>query len=434
VDAGVADSTFDALALLHPLLPLRCQARRYGWGGFDVIPALMGVSNPAREPFAELWVGAHPVAPSTVVSADLTAPLDRLLARTADSLLGPEVSARFGATLPYLLKVLDVRGMLSIQAHPDARQAEDGFRRENTAGIPLGAEYRNYKDGRHKPEAVVALTALWILYGFKPLDQIADTLDAVPELRPLGLDFGVRLESAGPDPLARRALLRSLYAQIMTRPQAEIDHLLAPLLARLTTAEARRRLREDAPDFWAVRAAEQFAAPGGRFDRGIISIYLLNLVRLEPGQGIFIPAGLLHSYLQGTAVEIMADSDNVLRGGLTPKHVDIAELLGVVAFDSAAPEILRSERLSEVELRYRTPAAEFELSRLDVVARRPYQSPAVWGADALLVLDGRAELRADAETLSLDRGSAVLIPNGRTYEIHTADAATIYRASVPHSL
>jgi mannose-6-phosphate isomerase len=428
------EGTFDALARRRPLLPLRCQARRYAWGGFDFIPALMGLPNPAREPFAELWVGAHPLAPSTVVSAQLTAPLDRLLARTADSMLGPEVSARFGATLPYLLKVLDVRGMLSIQAHPDAHQAEDGFRRENTAGIPLGDEHRNYKDGRHKPEAVVALTPLWILYGFKPLDQIAATLDAVPELKPLGPDFGGRLGSAGSDPVARRALLRSLYERAMTSAQDEIDRLLAPLLTRLMTPEARGTLREDSPDFWAARAAEQFAAPGGRIDRGIISIYLLNLVRLEPSQGVFIPAGLLHSYLRGTGVEIMAGSDNVLRGGLTPKHVDISELISIVDFESVPPKILRGERVSEAELRYRTPAAEFELSRLDVAAGRCYRSPAVWGADALLVLDGRAGLRADADSLSLSRGCAVLIPNGRTYEIHTADAATIFRASVPHPL
>jgi len=432
VDDHDLETALDALARQGTVLPLRCQARRYAWGGFDFIPALLGYPNPAREPFAELWVGAHPVAPSLVAAGAVTVPLDRLLARAPERLLGPEVSARFGATLPYLLKVLDVRGMLSIQAHPDQRQAAEGFRRENAAGIPIDAARRNYKDGRHKPEMVAALTTFWLLYGFKPLDAIAGTLDAVPELGPLAPDFRARLESAGSDPVARQRLLRALYERAMASPQAEIDRLLAPLVARLSAPEARGSHRRDSPDFWALRAAEQFAGPEGHIDRGIISIYLLNLVRLAPGEGLLVPAGVLHSYLEGTAVEIMASSDNVLRGGLTPKHVDIAELMSILAFASTTPLVLGGDRTSATELRYATPTQEFELSRLDVTAGRPYRSPAVWGADALLVLEGGAELRVDAVTMALDRGVAVLVPNGRSYEMSTGGAATVFRASVPH--
>jgi mannose-6-phosphate isomerase len=416
------------------ILPLRCQARHYAWGGHVFIPSLIGHRNPGREPYAELWVGAHPVAPSVTNLDGAEVALDRLLGRSAERLLGPEVAARFERTLPYLLKVLDVRGMLSIQAHPDQQQAAEGFRRESTAGIPVNAARRNYKDGRHKPEMVVALTTFWLLYGFKPLDAIAGTLDAVPELEPLAPDFRTRLESAGSDPVARQRLLRALYERAMTRPQAEIDRQLAPLVARLSAPEARGTHRRDSPDFWALRAAEQFAGPKGHIDRGIISIYLLNLVHLAPGEGLFVPSGVLHSYLEGTAVEIMASSDNVLRGGLTPKHVDIAELMSILPFASTTPVVVGGDRTSATELRYPAPAPEFELSRLDVTAGRPYRSPAVWGADALLVLEGGAELRVDAATMALDRGAAVLVPNGRIYEMSTGGKATVFRASVPRPL
>jgi mannose-6-phosphate isomerase len=263
---------------------------------------------------------------------------------------------------------------------------------------------------------------------------MADTLARVPELQALAPDFRGRLAAAGSDPDARQALLRSLYERAMVSPQSVIDGMLGPLVARLAAPRARREHDKSSPDFWAVRAAEQFRLPGGHIDRGIISIFLLNLVRLNPGQGIYITAGLLHAHLEGTAMEVMASSDNVLRGGLTPKHVDVTELLSILNFASMRPSVLAGERISAAELRYRTPAAEFELSRLDIAAGQPYVCPDVWGADALLVLDGRAELRAGGETMALTRGAAALVPNGRAYEIHSSGAATIFRGSVPHPL
>jgi mannose-6-phosphate isomerase len=434
VGDNAVSAVLSQLAARRNPLPLRCQTRQYAWGGYEFIPGLLGLSNHERQPFAELWIGAHPLAPSAAVFDGTTIPLDRLLAEAAVPLVGPEVFARFGSTLPYLLKVLDVRAMLSIQAHPDKRQAEDGFRRENAEFIPIGAPDRNYRDDNHKPEATVAITEFWMLHGFKPLDEMADTLARVPELQALAPDFRGRLAAAGSDSDAHETLLHSLYERAMVSPQSVIDGMLGPLVARLAAEWARRGHDKSSPDFWAVRAAEQFPLPGGHFDRGIISIYLLNLVRLNPGQGIYIPAGLLHAHLEGTAIEVMANSDNVLRGGLTPKHVDVTELLSVLTFGSTRPAIIAGDRISAAELRYRTPAAEFELSRLDIGAGQPFVSPDVWGADALLVLDGRAELRAGTETMTLKRGATALIPNGRAYEIHSDGTATIFRGSVPRPL
>ena len=226
VDEFSNEAAFDMLSARRSALPLRCQTKQYAWGGYDYIPALIGRANPDNQPVAELWVGAHPLAPSVVVTAGASVPLDRLIARAPDRLLGPEVAGRFGPALPYLLKVLDVRAMLSIQAHPDQRQADDGFQRESAAGIPLDAAHRNYRDANHKPEATVALSEFWMLYGFKPLEAIADTLDSVPELRPLAPGFHARLAAAGQDRVAREAVLRALYERVMTAPQPLIDESL----------------------------------------------------------------------------------------------------------------------------------------------------------------------------------------------------------------
>ncbi|MBE3132634.1 MAG: mannose-6-phosphate isomerase, class I [Acidobacteria bacterium] len=404
------------------LLPLTCAIQHYAWGGYHFIPALLGRENRERQPCAELWIGAHPVAPATATIDGIEAPLDQLLAQV------PQL------TLPYLLKILDVRAILSIQAHPNRSQAEVGFERETAAGIPLSAPQRTYKDANHKPEACVALSEFWMLHGFKAPEAIADTLDAVPELRSLAPRFREDLAAATADATARRALVRSLYESVMTRPQAELDRALAPLVGRLVPLHDDGTLTKDTPDFWAARAAAQFPLPAGHLDRGIVSVYLLNLVRLLPGQGAYLPAGALHAYLEGVAVEIMASSDNVLRGGLTPKHVDVAELLKILTFDAGRPVILDPEAISPAERVYRTPAREFELSRVDLSARQPYRRTVEDGADVLVVLEGEVRILGAGEAVTLQRGGTVLAPRGISYELRAPRSATLYKASVPRSL
>ena len=278
------------------VLPLHGVVQHYDWGGYDFIPGLLGIANSDRRPFAELWMGAHPKAPAMADVAGVAMPLDRLIAEAPDRILGPSASARFGGRLPYLFKILDVASMLSIQVHPTKEQAAAGFARENAAGIDLGAAERNYKDENHKPEVAVALTDFWMLHGFRPLDQIAEGLRKVPELRSIMPDFSVRLARAGDATQARRDLLCDLYCAVMTMPQERVDLLLNALVERLAT---RAPSDHDVPDYWAARAVEKFPAVGGHRDRGIFSIYLLNLVHLRPGQGTFQPAGTLHAYLEG---------------------------------------------------------------------------------------------------------------------------------------
>src|SRR5579863_4053793 len=269
------------------VLTLHGVVQHYDWGGYQFIPDLLGIENATRRPFAELWIGAHAKAPSMVELAGGEEPLDQLIAEAPEVILGEAAKAHFGGRLPYLFKILDVHKMLSIQAHPTLAQARAGFARENAEGIRLEAGGRNYKDDNHKPEIGVALTEFWMLHGFRPLERIAETFAQTPELGSLMSDFPQRLAAAGHDHEARRGLLRELYSKVMTIPQEQVDLLLNSLLSRLKPTPSSDK---DCADYWALRAAENFPLPGGHRDRGIFSIYLLNLIHLRPVHFTFQPA------------------------------------------------------------------------------------------------------------------------------------------------
>lgn len=413
------------------LLRLQGVAQHYEWGGYDFIPNLLRQPNPDRRPFAELWMGAHASAPSLTYLDGNWVGLDQLLAAAADAILGPDEN-RFGGRLPYLLKILDARQMLSIQAHPTREQAQAGFARENAAGIPLKAPERNYKDENHKPEVHVSLGGFWMLHGFRPLEEIAATLHTVPELALVMPTFTSRLSAAGNDDAPRKALLRDLYGRVMTMPQEEVDALLDPILRRLEAAETPPK---DTPEYWVRRAERDFPLPGGHRDRGIFSIYLLNLVNLSAGQATYQPAGMLHAYLEGANVELMANSDNVLRGGLTPKHVDVAELMKILTFESGKPEVITGGPGAAAETVFPTPADEFELSRIEVTPGQSYHSLPAHGPDVLIVMEGDAGVAAGVDRLDLRRGEIVLAPYNLPYTIRTEAAkAMLFKASVPGNM
>ena len=215
------------------VLTLHGVVQHYDWGGHNFIPDLLGIENATRKPFAELWIGAHAKAPSMVETESGQEPPRPVHRRAPEAILGPAACTHFDCRLPYLFKVLDVHKMLSIQAHPTLVQARQGFARENAEGVPIDAGSRNYKDDNHKPEIGVALTDFWMLHGFRPLEQIAETLDRTVELGPLMPAFSQRLKAAGHDHETRRGLLRELYSNVMTLPQEQVDLLLNELLARL---------------------------------------------------------------------------------------------------------------------------------------------------------------------------------------------------------
>lgn len=407
--------------------------QHYAWGGCDFIPGLLGIANKDRKPFAELWMGAHSKGPATANVAGIEIPLNRIIAEAPEKILGPMASAHFGGRLSYLFKVLDVAKMLSIQAHPTKKQAEEGFACENAAGIDLQDPERNYKDDNDKPEVAVALTEFWMLHGFRPLEQIAEMFRAIPELHAIMPDFPDKLERTETTVQARRALLQDLYRTVMTTPQDRADFLLNTLIARLARTDTSDK---NDPNYWAARASETFCSADGHCDRGIFSIYLLNLVHLRPGQGTFQSAGTLHAYLEGVTVELMANSDNVLRGGLTPKHVDVPGLMNILSFDSGLPIVMNGAsngiHVGASEHVYQTPSDEFELTSVHLESGEQYRGNADHGPDTIIVLNGTATLIANRQSTELTRGTSIFVPFGTHYALHASgDRAMLFKASVP---
>jgi mannose-6-phosphate isomerase len=313
-------------------LVLTCGVQHYDWGDHVFIPALLGQPAPADRPHAELWIGAHPDLPATAELDGAPVPLDRLIAAAPTALLGAETAARYGGELPFLFKVLSAATPLSIQAHPNRAQAEQGFADEDRRGLAPTDPRRNYRDRNHKPELLVALTEVHALRGFRPLAEIAAELAHYPTLRA----FADTLDGTP-------AGLRRAYGEHMRLPQPDIDALLAPVLA------ASRRRADNPADAgrercrWLLDADRRFAADG-HHDRGLLAFLLLNLLHLRPGQAIFLPAGELHSYLAGAGLELMASSNNVLRGGLTTKHIDVDALLGCYMWTRGRPPSARRAR------------------------------------------------------------------------------------------
>ncbi len=401
------------------LIPIIGQIQHYAWGGYRFIPSLLGRSDSSSTPCAELWLGAHPKSPSIARLSNKDVPLDHLLSTAPETWLGPRVSRTFDSRLPYLMKILDAKDMLSIQVHPSKPQAEAGFSREEAQHIPLDAPTRNYKDNNHKPEVHVALTEFWMLHGFRPLDEIEHILSNTPEFRDLYSEF----QTGG---------LPRLYRFVMEMPQNDVDAILIPLLSRLREVPETKRDKHT-PDFWALRADDTFPVAGGGHDRGIFSIFFLNLVHLQPGQGTFQDAGVLHAYLEGTNVELMANSDNVLRGGLTPKHVDVEELLKTVDFTTAKPSILEPSARSKSKDLYSTPATDFELSRITLNAGDVYKSDTDHGPDTMIVLQGEVKIQCCRDTLTFGRGDAGFAGANCPYTVSTSEGAILFKATVPIS-
>ncbi|ALO94212.1 Mannose-6-phosphate isomerase [Streptomyces hygroscopicus subsp. limoneus] len=373
--------------------------RPYAWGSPTAIPHLLGV-EPTGEPQAEMWMGAHPGAPSRTARGTLAEVIDADPERE----LGARAVARFGPHLPFLLKILAAGAPLSLQVHPDLKQAQEGYADEERRGIPVDAPYRNYKDANHKPELVCALTEFDGLCGFRDPVQAADLLDGlgVDSLKPY-----VDLLHAHP---AEEAL-REVLTAILSADREEMAHTVAEATAACTRLGGA----------YAPYADIAHHYPG---DPGVIAAMLLNHVRLQPGEALYLGAGIPHAYLNGLAVEIMANSDNVLRCGLTPKHVDVPELLRIVRFEPTDPGVLRPEASPEGEEVYETPIDEFRLSR--------YVLPE-GGAAHDLTRDTSQILLCTAGTVrvgeyELRPGQSVFVPAGERAQI--SGAGTVFRATV----
>jgi mannose-6-phosphate isomerase len=394
---------------------LRNPIREYAWGSRTALAELLGQPSPSARPQAELWMGAHPAAASEVRCDSKWVPLGDWIRRDPEAVLGPEVARRFAGEIPFLLKVLAAARPLSLQAHPAAARARAGFERENAAGIALNAPQRCYRDPSPKPELLCALTPFAALCGFRPIDDIVANVDALRVRRLAGLIRPLRRERS-------RENLRGFYRGLMELAASESAEAVAEAVEA-----ADRGYGDPAVRDWLRELAE--GHPG---DPGALSPLFINLLELRPGEALFLPAGELHAYLRGTAVEIMANSDNVLRGGLTEKHVDVAELLASLSFESGRPEVLMPRVVGPVESVYETPAREFVLTVLRPRPDAAFESAPTRSIEILLCVEGEAAVEdvvRDGAT-PLPRGSAVLVPAASAGYRLRGDA-TVFRAGVP---
>lgn len=398
--------------------------RTYAWGSHTAIAEFVGRASPTPHPEAELWLGAHPGDPAWLKGDGGDRSLLDTIAADPEGQLGAVTRERFGDALPFLAKVLAAEEPLSLQAHPSAAQAVEGFAREDRLGIPVSAPTRNYRDRSHKPELLVALTTFEALAGFRPVARSVDLLQAlqVAELDPFINLLAGQADADG---------LRALFTTWITAPQANLDALVPAVLDG-----AINYLRSGATEF--TQEAKTTLQLGELYpgDAGVLAAMLLNRITLAQGEGIYLPAGNLHAYLHGMGFEVMANSDNVLRGGLTPKHVDVPELLRVLDFTPTDEKALKPRTVKEgIELCYKTPAPEFAMSvvrleggelghETDVPARHD-------GPQVLLCTEGSLQVHAKSSTLTLDRGAAAWVAaDDGPLRLVAAQPATLFRATV----
>ena len=368
----------------NKIFKIKGSVKHYDWGGKTFIPQLLNIPNPDKKPFAEYWLGSN-------------------------------LEDRF-EKVPYLMKLQDVEKMLSIQVHPTKEVARIRYRQESEKGIPLDAPHRNYKDENHKPELLSPISDFYLLHGFKPPAAMHKLLKDIPELNFLVDEF-------------KESDYRTLYTRVMTMPQDEVNQKLHSLLQRIVPLYESGILKKEQEDFWGARASLTFNA-NGNTDRGIFSIYLFNVVKMNPGEALFQDAGLPHAYLEGYTMEIMANSDNVLRGGLTPKHVDVKELLEHVKYEATVPNIIRGHSSGTREEIYSTPAVDFQLSRININKHEGIALPAR-KTDIYFVYQGRVDATADQQQEHFGPGEAFLALPGTVVHFGSEEEAVIYRATEP---
>jgi mannose-6-phosphate isomerase len=403
---------------------LRGAIRTYAWGSRTAIAEFTGRPVPAAHPEAELWLGAHPADPARLETDDGESSLLDALVADPEGQLGSAARARFGDVLPFLVKVLAADEPLSLQAHPSAEQAIEGYLREERLGIPVSSPIRNYRDNRHKPELLVALQPFEALAGFRPVGR---TIELLRALAVSDLDPYIELLNDQSDADG----LRALFTTWITAPQPDIDVLVPAVIEG-----AIHYLTSGTTEFAAeaktvLELGEQY--PG---DAGVLAALLLNRISLSPGEAIFLSAGNLHTYLRGVAVEVMANSDNVLRGGLTPKHVDVPELLRVLDFNPTTEAQLRAPvHRDGLELVYDTPAAEFAASVLtldgehlghEVDAPSRHDGPQI-----LLCIEGSTTVHGKSRALTLNRGMAAWVAaDDGPIRLIAREPSKLFRATV----
>lgn len=394
------------------IFKLKGVIQHYAWGGNTFIPQLLGETDVLDKPSAEYWMGAHSSAPSKLKIGNDWVELNRLVNEDPEFTISTPVMNRFGE-LPYLFKVLDVKDMLSIQVHPTKAAAEIGFEAENAAGIPINASNRNYKDKNHKPEVMVALSEFWLLHGFRSKAALEEVLLNTPELKILLSLF-------------KQEGIKGLYQFVMEMSQVDVNNMLLPLVKRAIRLKNEGVLLPSDPSWWAAKLYEENGITEN-LDRGIFSIYFFNIVKVNKGEGVFQKAGVPHAYLEGQNIELMANSDNVLRGGLTPKHVDVPELMKHTLFEEVVPDILKGVPGIAGELIYPCPVPDFGLSKIELAVGTIYQSNS-FSLEILIVTEGSVIVN---QSMVLKKGEAAAILSNTDYSLTATGKTTLFKAFVP---
>jgi mannose-6-phosphate isomerase len=403
------------MQLKDKIFKLKGKVQHYAWGGFDFIPALLGFTNSTHQPCAEYWMGAHVSASSELLIDQESVSLHQIIKENPSETITDKVFNEFGE-LPYLLKILDVKDMLSIQVHPTKEEAEKGFEAEEAAGIPINAAHRNYKDKNHKPEVMVALSEFWLLHGFKQEALLERTLEDVQE-------FNILL------PLFKRDGIKGLYKFVMEMSQEDIDRLLFNLVKRELRKKEYNELTKAEPGWWVAKLFEGKEEIKD-IDRGIFSIYFFNIVKAEKGEAVFQGAGIPHAYLEGQNVELMANSDNVLRGGLTPKHIDVPELMKHTSFVGITPNVMKGNSIDTIEKNYPCPVPDFGINKIELHGEEVYGSLA-HSLEILIVMEGAGVINTNHLNLVIKKGESLAILPGQEYRIASSGNCILFKAFVP---
>lgn len=402
---------------MNKIRVLKNPVQEYAWGSKTVIQPFLGESGSRYKRIAELWLGAHPLNPSSVLINKNWEPLDQFISRDPELILGKGVSDKFFCRLPFLFKVLAADKPLSIQVHPDLEQARKGFEQENRTGVSVNASNRNYRDSNRKPEILFALTPFVALKGFRKVEEIIQLMDKA--FYPV-----ISTEIAQLKKMPDASGLKRFYSSIMT-----MDRSRKELLVSKAAGIDENQAAADPAFSWMIKLSREY--PG---DTGMVSPLIFNLLHLKPGEAIFLNAGEPHAYLHGAGIELMGNSDNVLRGGLTFKHIDVMEFLKITNFNPEPVSLISPQRRSDSEMVFLTPAEEFELSMIMVDDGSPFQSDLNRSVELMICMEGKADIidMRSAEYFALKKGNSVIIPSAVTgYRIK--GNATLYKASVPLS-
>jgi mannose-6-phosphate isomerase len=361
------------------IIRIQGKIKHYDWGGNEFIPDLLGFSPESNVTYAEYWLGNHPEGKFKVLSGEIHSE----------------------SSYPFLLKVLEVKKMLSIQAHPNKKEAETGFTAENIKKIPLDSPLRIFKDDNHKPELMVALSDFWLLHGFVDITV-----------------FKRKMEKYGIDNFNACTSIKEAFSAIAEWNDSALKATLEPFIESISSVD----FNSNEIEFWIKKAFQSYS-----FDRGLLMMPMLNLVYLKKGEAIFQDAGIPHAYLSGINVEIMSSSDNVFRGGLTNKHVDAELLKKHLNFDTVVPMVIKEKCVSDTESTYQTACTDFQLNMIRLNNANCHFESTAEGIQLYLMLDGEIEI----EKQQFKKGDSFLIHDKSAFQITSPNHAVLIKAFKP---